>query len=279
MKAVIPAAGFGTRFLPLTKAVPKELLPVAGLPVIHHVVAEAAAAGFDEIAIILSNGKESIIRYFESDPDLENHLEKTGKVEELQRVRSVSAMARISFVYQKEMLGLGDAIRTARDFVGETPSFAVLLGDTILQGESPLVELVRLWQSHGKSGVALEPCPPERVSRYGVAGGTETEPGVFQLRSLVEKPAADQVPVLRAGNGSALPPHAFAARYLFSREIFEFLDQTQPGYGGEIQLTDAMRQLCESRGFFGVRSKAQRLDVGNPAGLIEANQAMDGGDN
>jgi len=274
MKAVIPAAGFGTRFLPVTKAVPKELLPVGDLPVIHHVAEEAAAAGFDEILIILSRGKEAIRRYFTPDPELEEHLIKCGKPELLERVRAISRMADFHFVYQEEMLGLGHAILQARSFVAGGAGFAVLLGDTILHGESPLPHLRKIGEAKSCSSVALEPCPGEKVSRYGVAGGAEVAPGIFQLEKMVEKPSADIVPVLRGLDGKKLPPHAFTARYFFTSGIFACLEAASAGHGGEIQLTDAMEQLRYEEGFFGVRSQARRLDVGNPVGLLEANQLL-----
>lgn len=274
MKAVIPAAGFGTRFLPIAKAVPKELLPVGDKPVIHHVVAEAAAAGFDEILIIISTGKESILRYFEPDSALEAHLEKTGRHEALAAVREASSLARISSIYQPEMRGLGDAVRLARDFVGADDAFAALLGDTIVHGESPLPTMRDAWDALKTGSVAIESCPPDRVSRYGVAGGHELRPGIFQLDALVEKPSPDEVPALFDRNGDPIPPHAFAARYLFPRAIFDHLDATSPGHGGEIQLTDAMETLRRDAGLLGIRLHGRRLDIGNPAGLLAAAQIL-----
>lgn len=274
MKAIIPAAGLGTRFLPIAKAVPKEMLPLGDRPVIHHVVAEAAAAGFDEILIIISAGKESICRYFEPAPALEASLEAKGKSEALEAVRQASSLARISYVYQKEMRGLGDAVRHARPFVGSSPAFAVLLGDTVMKGSSPLPAMVAAWDRLSTPSVALEPCPPERVSRYGIAGGTQSSPDTFRLERLVEKPPCDQAPRLKDREGNPLAPHAFAARYLFTPEIFDFLDATPPGLGGEIQLTDAMDALRARAGFLGVTWPGQRLDIGNPDGLIEAALAL-----
>lgn len=274
MKAVIPAAGFGTRFLPIAKSVPKELLPVGDKPVIHYVVAEAAAAGFDEILIIISNGKESILRYFEPDPALEAHLEKAGKHEALAAVRDATSLARISSIYQPEMRGLGDAVRLARDFVGTDAAFAVLLGDTILHGGSPLPGMREAWDALKTGSVALEPCPADRVGRYGIAGGHELRPGIFQLDALVEKPSPAEVPALFDRNGDPISPHAFAARYLFPRAIFDLLDATPPGRGGEIQLTDAMESLRRDAGLLGIRTPGHRLDIGNPAGLLAAAQLL-----
>jgi len=274
VKAVIPAAGFGTRFLPIAKAIPKEMLPVGNQPVIHYVVAEAAAAGFDEILIILSQGKESIREYFTPNPKLEAHLERIGKIREAAIVRETTSLARIEYVYQPEMRGLGDAVRLARDFVADSEAFSVLLGDTIMQGGSPLPAMREAWERDHQGSVNLEPCPAERVSRYGVAGGDQLRPGVFSLDRLVEKPKVEEAPKLRDSAGAELPPHAFAARYLFRREMFDYLDATEPGYGGEIQLTDAMDRYRAENGLLGVCWAGKRLDIGNPAGLLAAAQAL-----
>jgi UTP--glucose-1-phosphate uridylyltransferase len=270
MKAVIPAAGLGTRFLPIAKAVPKEMLPLGARPVIHFVVEEAAVAGFDEILLILSRGKEMIAQYFTPHPELERHLERTGKTSALEAVRATSQLGRIHTTYQPEMRGLGDALRLARSFVGEDECFAVLLGDTVMHGSSPLPAMRAAWESYRKSSVSLEPCPEERVSRYGIAGGRQIEDDVFELDRLVEKPDPASAPQLAKGDGERLPPHAFAARYLLRRAIFDHLDGTAPGYGGEIQLTDAMESLRAADGLLGVRWPGRRLDIGDPAGLLEA---------
>lgn len=274
MKAIIPAAGLGTRFLPVAKAVPKEMLPLGDKPVIHYVVEEAAAAGFDEILIILSRGKEAIIRYFTPDPDLERHLELAGKSEALAAVRSASAFGQIHYAYQPQMRGLGDAVRLARGFVGKDEVFSVLLGDTVMHGSSPLPAMLDAWRSGGRPSVCLEPCPEDRVSRYGVAGGRQIAPDVFDLDRLVEKPAASEAPRLRASDGTPLPFHAFAARYLFTPEIFDCLESTTAGLAGEIQLTDAMDRLRAKSGLLGVRWSGRRLDIGSPAGLLEAAAAL-----
>ncbi|WP_052361551.1 UTP--glucose-1-phosphate uridylyltransferase [Geminisphaera colitermitum] len=270
MKAIIPAAGLGTRFLPIAKAVPKEMLPLGDKPVIHYVVAEAAAAGFDEILIVISQGKECIQHYFAPNPDLERHLEKIGKLQALEDVRAVSRLARISYTYQKEMRGLGDAVLLGREFVGNDSLFAVLLGDTVMHQSSPLPAMRAAWEKWRQPSVCLERCPAERVSKYGVAGGTLREDGVFTLDRLVEKPAPDAAPRLRSADGVPLPFHAFAARYLFTPQIFDHLENTHAGFGGEIQLTDAMEQLRLRDGMLGVTWPGKRLDIGNPAGLIDA---------
>ncbi len=270
MKAVIPAAGLGTRFLPIAKAVPKEMLPLGDRPVIHHVVAEAAAAGFDEILVIISAGKESIRHYFEPDPALEGLLAAKGKTEALEAVRQATSLAKISYACQQEMRGLGDAVRLARAFIGSSSAFAVLLGDTVMGHSSPLPAMVAAWDQLKIPSVAIEPCPPERVSRYGIAGGRQISPDAFLLDRLAEKPPCDQAPRLLSREGIPLPPHAFAARYLFTPDIFDLLDATSPGLGGEIQLTDAMDSLRSQSGLLGVTWQGKRLDIGNPDGLIEA---------
>jgi len=275
VKAIIPAAGLGTRFLPIAKAVPKEMLPLGDKPVIHYVVEEAAAAGFDEILIILSRGKECIRQYFSPNSDLENHLEAAGKQAALETVRRVSSMARIEFAYQEKMRGLGDAVKIGREFIGSEPVFAVLLGDTVMQHSSPLPAMVAAWRSRHKPSVCLEPCPEDRVSRYGVAGGREIGRGVFELSELIEKPAAEKAPRLQSENGTPLSCHAFAARYLFTPDIFDCLEKTTVGFAGEIQLTDAMEQLRQKTGMLGVTWPGKRLDIGSPAGLIEAARALE----
>ncbi|MCX6971516.1 MAG: sugar phosphate nucleotidyltransferase [Verrucomicrobia bacterium] len=274
MKAIIPAAGLGTRFLPIAKAVPKEMLPLGDKPVIHHVVAEAAAAGFDEILIIVSRGKECIIEYFAPNPELESHLDAAGKSDALAAVRQATSMARIEYAYQEKMLGLGDAVKIGRKFIGADPVFAVLLGDTVMQHSSPLGAMAAAWKTFHKPTVCLEPCAEERVSRYGVAGGRETEASIFELDELVEKPAPDRAPRLTSSAGSRLPFHAFAARYLFTPEIFDCLEKTTSGFAGEIQLTDAMEQLRRKTGMLGITWPGKRLDIGSPAGLIEAARAL-----
>lgn len=274
MKAIIPAAGLGTRFLPIAKAVPKEMLPLGNKPVIHYVVAEAAAAGFDEILVILSRGKEAIIQYFTSNPELERHLMDSGKSEALEAVRAISAFGKFHFVYQPQMRGLGDAVRLAREFVGNDAIFSVLLGDTVMHGSSPLPAMLNAWRDFGKPSVCLEPCPEDRVSRYGIAGGLQIAPDIFDLDRLVEKPSAAIAPRLHWSDGKELPFHAFAARYLFTPEIFDCLETTDAGVAGEIQLTDAMESLRAKSGMLGIRWPGRRLDIGSPEGLFEAAVAL-----
>lgn len=270
MKAVLPAAGWGTRFLPISKAVPKEMLPVGAKPVIQHVVEEAVAAGCTEILIVISQTKECVRRYFEPDPVFESILERAGKLAELAEFRQPASLAKFHFVVQPEMRGLGDAVLMARDFVGDEP-FAVLLADTIVAGGSSLGKMIGVTRRTHRSCVALEQCPADRVRRYGVAGGVAEENGLFALDAMEEKPAPEQAPRLRDASGAVLDYHAFAARYVFTPAVFDALAACPPGRNGELQLTDAMRTVMRQRGFYGVPLGGRRLDIGNPKGLLEAN--------
>lgn len=264
-KAVIPAAGFGTRFLPIAKAVPKEMLPIVDRPVIELVVEEAAQAGITDILMVIGRGKRAIEEYFNPHPELEQQLEQSGKQAALELVRRVSGMARVHFVWQQHMRGLGDAVLCARTFCGNDP-FAVMLGDTILEpatGQPPVIaQLVEVHARHGGSVVAVEEVEPDKVSRYGIVGGTEIEPDVLRLDRLVEKPAPEVAP-------SRL---AIASRYLFEPAIFDHLAAVSPGKGGEIQLTDAMMALVGSGApMHARRIRGQRHDIGNPIDFVKAN--------
>lgn len=275
MKAVLPAAGWGTRFLPISKAVPKEMLPLGAKPVIHYVVEEAVAAGCTDILIIINQSKESIRHYFEPDPFFEAILEKAGKQAELAEFRKPASLARFQFLYQPEMRGLGDAVLQAKDFIGDEP-FAVLLADTVIAGPSPLTRMVELTKQGSRSCVALEECPYDRVGRYGIAGGAVDKEGLCHLNTMEEKPSPESAPRLVNPDGTTLAHHAFAARYVFTPSILKALDGCPPGRNGEIQLTDAMRTVMNEQGFYGVPFKGKRLDIGNPRGLIEAAASMEG---
>jgi UTP--glucose-1-phosphate uridylyltransferase len=273
-KAVLPAAGFGTRMLPVSKVIPKELLPVGAKPVIHHVVAEAVAAGITDILIIISRGKEAIADYFDRAPELEARLEATGKAALAAEMRAVAQMARFHFVRQQEMRGLGDAVLQARDHVGDEP-FAVLLADTIIApagSGSPLPSMIAAHARLGTGVVAVEPVKEERVSRYGIVGGEEIEPGLYRVDAFVEKPALADAPRLKTSGGPGYT--AFAARYILPPSIFAALAATPPGRNGEVQLTDAMEAVRRAEGFHAVRLPGRRLDVGDPHGLVEANLAL-----
>lgn len=265
---IIPAAGFGTRFLPWSKAVPKELIPVGDRPVLHHVVAEAMAAGLTEIVIVISRGKEAICQYFERDEELERSLANSGKSALLEPLRSIQQRVRFHYVYQESMRGLGDAVRCGAAAVDGEP-FAVLLGDTIIAGQSPLAAMIADFNDSGISSVAVQAVPPTRANRYGVCGGHEATAGIFLLDTMVEKPALDAIPMMRMRDATR-QPMAFAARYVFSHAIVRSLQRTSPGLNGEIQLTDAMRDLLVREGFHAHLLQGHRLDVGNPQGLREA---------
>lgn len=263
-KAVIPAAGYGTRFLPVAKAVPKEMLPLVDKPVIQYVVEEAVASGIRDILIIISRSKRAIEEHFAPAAELEVELAAKGRAAELEELRRLQQMARIHFVWQARMGGLGDAILHARDHVGDEP-FAVLLGDTVVTsrnaGKPVTRQLAEVVEKHGGSAVALQEVPLEKVSRYGIMGGTEIEPGLIRAASFVEKPAEAEAP-------SRL---AVSARYVLSPKIFEHLDRTAPGKGGEVQITDALASLMREEPLFGLRFDGQRHDIGNKLDFIKAN--------
>ena len=257
-KAVIPAAGMGTRFLPATKSMPKEMLPSVDKPVLQFVIEEAVASGIDDILIVTGRGKRAIENHFDFNPELEAFLASAGKRELIEQVRDIGDQAQIHYIRQKEQLGLGDAIRLGRDHMGDQP-FAVLLGDTIIdppEGQKPgLRQLLDVYEAKQASVVAVHRVPREWVTRYGIVGG-ELEPtnhDLVRLHQLVEKPAVDQAP-------SDL---AIAGRYVFTPGIFECIDATGRGVGGEIQLTDAMNLLAQRQPMFALAWQAKRYDIGN----------------
>ena len=260
MKALIPAAGLGTRFLPLSKAVPKELVPVRGLPVLHHVVAEAKAAGCRQIGIILSAGKESIRRYFEWDQPLMDWLDRTGKRAAMADWEALVAGLEFSWIDQPEQRGLGDAIACGRAFADGDP-VCVLLGDTIMEGGSPLPRMVERFRATGHSQVSVEAIPRERATKYGVCWGDPVGEGALTLRRMIEKPSLAEMAEL---GGDSAVVHAFAARYLLTPSVFGALESLPPGRNGEVQLTDAMAAVLHSEGFGGVILPGRRLDVGSP---------------
>jgi UTP--glucose-1-phosphate uridylyltransferase len=261
-RAVIPAAGLGTRMLPAAKAVPKELLPVLDKPVLQYVVEEAAAAGADDVLLVTSPLKPSVLAHFRRNPDLEKRLKNSGKDSLLAGLNDLMDRVKISSVDQMEQRGLGDAVLQARRHVGDHP-FLCLLGDTIFTGgnESPARQLAEAYARLGTSIIGLEEVPPERVSRYGIVGGNIAGDGVMRIETLVEKPSPDAAP-------SRL---AIAARYVLTPRIFPCLNETKPGKGGEIQLTDALRLLLAHEPIHGVVLRATRHDVGNPRDWLKTN--------
>lgn len=263
-KAVIPAAGFGTRFLPISKAVPKEMLPLVDKPVIQYVVEEAVDSGITDILIVISRSKRAIEEHFHPIYELESELEAKGRTEDLEALRRVQSMARLHFIWQPKMGGLGDAILYAKDHVGNEP-FAVLLGDTVVttkDASRPVTrQLADVVEQHGGSAVALQEVSAEKVSRYGILGGDEIAPGLIRARQFVEKPKPEAAP-------SRL---AVSARYVLSARIFDHLEKTPKGKGGELQLTDAMASLMHEESLHGLRYDGQRHDIGNKLDFIKAN--------
>jgi len=262
-KAVIPAAGFGTRFLPVTKAQPKEMMPVLDKPTIQYVVEEAVAAGIDDILFITGRGKQAIEQHFDKSYELEEELKSAGKQDRLERVRGISELADIHYIRQQERNGLGDAVLYARKHVGDQP-FALLLGDTIVQNHRPCTErLITYAEEYETSVLSLERVPWETVPSYGVADvdDPETVSGCFPVNDFVEKPAREQAPSNLAITG----------RYVLTPEIFDVLGETSEGVGGELQLTDAIRKLESVRG---VELEGDRYDIGNIPSWLKANLEM-----
>lgn len=260
-KAVIPAAGFGTRFLPATKSQPKEMLPIVDTPVIQYVVEEAVSAAISDLLMIIGKGKRSIEEHFDRSFQLEAQLEAKGKRAELEAMRRISELAEIHFVWQKEMRGLGDAIYCARHHVHDEP-FVVLLGDTLIDAPKPAaLQLVELYEEFQDPIVLVEEVEPKKVGLYGIIDGDEIRPGVYRIRDIVEKPSQDQAP-------SNL---AIAGRYVLTADIFGHIEETRPDHGGEIQLTDALRALVRKRPMYGLKLDGQRCDIGNKEGFIRTN--------
>jgi len=260
-KAVIPAAGFGTRFLPATKSQPKEMLPIVDTPVIQYVVEEAVASGITDILIIIGKGKRAIEEHFDRNFYLEAQLIEQGKEKELEQIRRISELAEIHFVWQKQLKGLGDAVNCAKLHVGDQP-FAVLLGDTLISSDSPATQqLVEVYDRYKGSVVLIQEIDRERVSRYGVISGEEIAPSVYKLDGLVEKPTPAEAP-------SNL---AVAGRYVFTPDIFDCLARIKPGKGGELQLTDAMQLVLADKPMYGRLLDGKRYDIGNKQGFIKTN--------
>ncbi len=262
-KAVIPAAGLGTRFLPATKAVPKELLPIVDTPTIQYIVAEAVAAGVRDVVLVCARGKDSIVDHFDIAPELEAHLERTGKTALREQMRAIAHMANVVTVRQQEPLGLGHAVLCAKDVVGDEP-FVVLLGDDVIDAPVPgAKQLADCWDRHGLGTIALMEVPREETHLYGVAAGSQVDARTIRIDRLVEKPRQD-------------PPSTLAVigRYVLPPEIFGILEQVPPGVGGELQLTDALAVLARERGLLGYRFEGDRYDAGDRLGYLKANVAF-----
>lgn len=260
-KVVIPAAGLGTRFLPATKAVPKELFPLVDRPLIHEVVSEAVASGISDLILVTARGKSAVEDYFDIDSGLESFLEARGNTQLLERVRDASRMIQVASVRQKEPLGLGHAVMCARDFVGLEP-FGVILPDDLIDASTPcLAQLLSVFSRTGKSVVALQEVPEDQTHMYGIIEGTQTEPGVYRVDSFVEKPPS----------GTAPSNLAVIGRYVLVPDIFPILESQDRGVGGEIQLTDALNSLAREDAAYGVVFEGLRHDAGDRLGLIKAN--------
>ncbi len=259
-KAVIPVAGLGTRFLPATKAQPKEMLPVVDKPVIQYIVEEAVKAGIKQIVFVTGKHKRAIEDHFDTNFELEHVLEKKGKEELLKLVREVTNLAEIIYIRQKEPLGLGHAILTAEPAIGNEP-FAVLLGDDIMLSEPPAIkQLMDVFSKYRCTVLGVQRVPEKDVSRYGVVGGKEVEPGVFKVDTLVEKPSAEEAPSNLAITG----------RYILTPGIFEALRRTPPGKGGEIQLTDGIERLGMKEALYAKIMEGERYDTGDKLGFLIA---------
>jgi len=259
-KAVFPAAGLGTRFLPATKAQPKEMLPLVDKPTIQYVVEEAVASGLSEIIIVTGRGKRAIEDHFDAAFELEYYLQDRGKTEELAQIKTISELATISYVRQKEPLGLGHAILCARALVGEEP-FAVFLGDDIITSQIPCMrQLLDVFERHGGPVIAVERVPPDQISRYGVIRPKRLEGNVYEILDLVEKPAAREAP-------SDL---AVIGRYVLTPDLFQALAETPPDAGGEIQLTNGLRTLRKTRPLYALLFEGKRYDTGDKLGFLKA---------
>ena len=250
MKAVIPAAGLGTRFLPATKAQPKEMLPVFNKPTIQYVVEEAVNSGIDDILIITGKGKRSIEDHFDRSFELEYHLNEKGKYQYLEEVQSITDMADIYYVRQKRQKGLGDAVSCAKKHIGDEP-FAVLLGDTITYSQTPCIkQLLNVYNKYGGSTIALEELPEHKIERYGIVDGSCIENNIYKVDNLVEKPKLEDAPSNLGITG----------RYILTPDIFDQLDEIDAGVGGEIQLTDAINN---QENVYATTFEGTIYDIGN----------------
>ena len=261
-KAVIPAAGFGTRFLPETKAMPKEMLPIVDKPTIQYIVEEIKASGIEQILIISGHAKRAIEDHFDSSPELEQHLYESGKMDLLKEVRQVASV-KIHYTRQQYMRGLGDAILCAKEFMDGEP-FGVILGDDVVyngSGEPALKQLISQYDKTGGTIIGCQLVRPEQVSSYGIINGTPTEnPDLLKVKNMIEKPSIEEAPSRFAALG----------RYVITPEVFKILEQTKPGKGGEIQLTDALRVMAKNGNVYAYNFKGKRYDTGNKLGYLKA---------
>ena len=259
-KAVIPAAGLGTRMLPATKTVPKEMLPLVDKPVIQYIIEEAVAAGIEDILVVTNRAKSAMDDYFDYYPELEERLARAGKERELAEVRRAADLANIFYVRQKETKGLGHAIWRAKRFVGDEP-FAVLLGDDIMRSQTPVIgQLIAGAEKYGASCVGVQQVSTEAISKYSSVKVAPLEERIFQVSDMVEKPRPEEI----------FSNYAILGRYVLQPAIFDILENLKPGYGGEIQLTDGLKELCKGNKMVAVDFEGKRYDTGNLKGFLEA---------
>lgn len=260
-KAVIPAAGFGTRVLPATKSMPKEMFPIVDKPTIQYIIEEAVAAGITDILIITNRGKGIIEDHFDASPELEVLLEKSGKTEFLETVRKISSLANITFIRQKEMKGLGHAVLKAKSFVGNEP-FAVLYGDGVIVSKTPAIkQLIDCYGEYGEGVVGVKLVDEKDIHKYGSLKVENLHDNVFKCTDMKEKPQTKE---------EVLSLYSILDRCVLPAEIFDILERTKPGAGGEIQLTDAMREIAISKGMTAVEFEGKRYDMGNKFGVLQA---------
>lgn len=260
-KAIIPAAGLGTRFLPATKAQPKEMLPIVDKPTLQYIIEEAIESGVEEILIITGRNKSSIENHFDKSVELELELEKSGKTELLKEVRKISDMVNIHYIRQKEPKGLGHAIHCAKSFIGDEP-FAVLLGDDIVyNNEKPcLKQMIEAYDEYKTTILGVQKVADEDVSKYGIVDATHIEDRIYKVKGLVEKPSQKEAP----------SNIAILGRYIINPAIFKILENTKPGKGGEIQLTDGLKELAKGEAMYAYVFEGRRYDVGDKQGFLEA---------
>jgi len=260
-KVIIPVAGWGTRSLPASKNIPKEMLPIYNKPVIQYVVEEAIQSGIEDVIFVTNRDKSVIEDHFDYNLQLEGVLERAGKLDKLEQIRQVAEMVNIISIRQKKQLGLGHAVLCAKEVVSSEP-FAVMVGDDLMFGGVPGVrQLIDVAMAENMPVIGVMEVPQDKVDKYGIIDGEEVSPGVFRINDMVEKPAKEKAP-------SRL---AIVGRYVLTPDIFDYLEQVKPGHGGEIQLTDAMQQLAKIKGMMAVKIAGQRFDAGDWAEYLTAN--------
>ena len=260
-KAVIPAAGMGTRFLPATKSQPKEMLPIVDKPTIQYIIEEAAAAGVEDIIVVTGRNKRSIEDHFDRSIELEWELERKDKMEMLQMVKAIPEIANVHFIRQKQPLGLGHAVLTASHFIGDEP-FAVLLGDDVVVSKKPVLQqMVEVFNEYRTSILGVQEVSEEVVHKYGIVDCKNVDDGIYKVKDLVEKPAREAAP-------SRI---AILGRYILTPTIFSYLETQEPGAGGEIQLTDGLKRLAKNEAMYAYIFKGHRYDVGTKMGFLQAN--------